>query len=74
MDRNMVITLSKKIIRIIVAVKFAGKCVKIGKAVYDSVPKYDTIEGIDTDVLIEQNSTDLTEIDLSLPENLPEIV
>ena len=72
MDRNMVFELSKKIIKIIVTVKFAGKCIKIGKAVYDSIPKYDTIENIDADILIEQNTTDLSEIDLSLPENLPE--
>ena len=72
MDRNMVFELSKKIIKIIVTVKFAGKCIKIGKAVYASIPKYDTIENIDADILIEQNTTDLSEIDLSVPENLPE--
>ncbi len=74
MDRNIIITLSKKIVRVVIAAKLAGLCLKVGKAVYDSVPKFDTIEGIDTDLLIKENTTDLSAIDLSTPENLPEIV
>ena len=74
MDREMIIQLSKKIIRIVLVAKIAGVCVKVGKAVYDSIPKYDKIEGIDTDLLIEENTTDLSAIDLSTPENLPEII
>lgn len=73
MDRDMIISLSKKIIRVVIVAKIAGVCVKIGKKVYDSIPKYDTIEGIDTDVLIEQNTTDTDKIDLSVPEDLPEL-
>ena len=72
MDREMIINLSKKIIRIVIVAKLAGVCVKVGKAVYDCIPKYDTIEGIDTDLLIEENTTDIESIDLSVPENLPE--
>lgn len=72
MDRNMVIELSKKIIRIVIVAKLAGVCVKVGKAVYDSIPKYDKIENIDTDLLIEKNTTDVESIDLSVPKNLPE--
>ena len=72
MDREMIINLSKKIIRIVLVAKIAGVCVKVGKAVYDCIPKYDTIEGIDTDLLIEENTTDIESIDLSVPENLPE--
>ena len=74
MDREMIIQLSKKIIRIVLVAKIAGVCVKVGKAVYDSIPKYDKIEDIDTDLLIEENTTDLSAIDLSTPENSPEIV
>lgn len=74
MDRNMVIELSKKIIRIVIVAKLAGVCVKVGKAVYDSIPKYDKIENIDTDLLIEKNTTDVESIDLTVPEELPEIV
>lgn len=74
MDRNIVITLSKKIIRIVIVAKLAGVCVKVGKKVYDSIPKYDTIDGIDTDLLIDENTTDLSKIDLSTPKDLPEIV
>ena len=72
MDREMIINLSKKIIRIVIVAKLAGVCVKVGRAVYDCIPKYDTIEGIDTDLLIEENTTDIESIDLSVPENLPE--
>ena len=72
MDREMIINLSKKIIRIVIFAKLAGVCVKVGRAVYDCIPKYDTIEGIDTDLLIEENTTDIESIDLSVPENLPE--
>ena len=74
MDRNIIITLSKKIVRVVIAAKLAGLCLKVGKAVYDSVPKFDTIEGIDTDLLIKENTTDLSAIDLSIPDELPEIV
>ena len=74
MDRNIIITLSKKIVRVVIAAKLAGLCLKVGKAVYDSVPKFDTIEGIDTDLLIKENTTDLSAIDLSTPDELPEIV
>ena len=74
MDRNIIITLSKKIVRVVIAAKLAGLCLKVGKAVYDSVPKFDTIEGIDTDLLIKENTTDLSAIDLSTPEELPEII
>lgn len=35
------------------AVKIISTCVVIAAAVYAMVPKYDTIEGIDTDKLIE---------------------
>ncbi len=73
MDREMIINLSKKIIRIVLVAKLAGVCVKVGKAVYDCIPKYDTIDGIDTDVLIEQNTTDVEKIDLTTPTDLPEI-
>mgnify|MGYP007037216942 CR=1 FL=1 len=74
MDRNIIITLSKKIVRVVIAAKLAGLCLKVGKAVYDSVPKFDTIEGIDTDLLIKENTTDLSAIDLNTPDELPEIV
>lgn len=73
MDREMIIQLSKKIIRIVLVAKIAGVCVKVGKAVYDCIPKYDTIEDIDTDILIEENTTDISVIDLSTPTDLPEI-
>ena len=72
MDREMIINLSKKIIRIVIVAKLAGVCVKVGRAVYDCIPKYDTIEGIDTDLLIEENTTDIESIDLSIPSDLPE--
>ncbi len=72
MDREMIINLSKKIIRIVIVAKLAGVCVKVGRAVYDCIPKYDTIEGIDTDLLIEENTTDIESIDLSVPSDLPE--
>jgi len=72
MDREMIINLSKKIIRIVIVAKLAGVCVKVGKAVYDCIPKYDTIEGIDIDILIEKNTTDTDKIDLSVPSDLPE--
>ena len=72
MDREMIINLSKKIIRIVIVAKLAGVCVKVGRAVYDCIPKYDTIEGIDTDLLIEENTTDIESIDLSVPKDLPE--
>ena len=35
------------------AVKIISTCVVVAAAVYAMVPKYDTIEGIDTDKLIE---------------------
>ena len=35
------------------AVKIISTCVVIAAAVYAMVPKYDTIEGIDTDKLID---------------------
>ena len=35
------------------AVKIVSTCVVIAAAVYAMVPKYETIEGIDTDKLIE---------------------
>ena len=35
------------------AVQIISTCVVIASAVYAMVPKYDTIEGIDTDKLIE---------------------
>ena len=73
MDRNIVITLSKKIIRVVVAVKIAGKCVILGKKVYDCIPKYDTFKDIDIDALIQQNMVDLSAIDLATPKDLPEI-
>ena len=72
MDRDMIITLSKKIIRAVIVAKVAGVCVKIGRKVYECIPKYDTIEGIDTDLLIKENTTDLESIDLSVPKDLPE--
>ena len=72
MDREMILNLSKKIIRIVIVAKLAGVCVKVGRAVYDCIPKYDTIEGIDTDLLIEENTTDIESIDLSVPSDLPE--
>ena len=72
MDREMIINLSKKIIRIVIVAKLAGVCEKVGRAVYDCIPKYDTIEDIDTDLLIEENTTDIESIDLSVPKDLPE--
>ena len=35
------------------AVKIISTCVVIASAVYALVPKYDTIDGIDTDKLVE---------------------
>ena len=35
------------------AVKVISTCVVVAAAVYALVPKYDTIEGIDTDKLVE---------------------
>ncbi len=35
------------------AVKIISTCVVVAAAVYAMVPRYDTIEGIDTDKLIE---------------------
>ena len=35
------------------AVKIISTCVVVAAAVYTLVPKYDTIEGIDTDKLVE---------------------
>ena len=74
MEHNLVINLYKKIIRVVVAVKIAGKCVRLGKAIYDCIPKYDTFDDIDIDALIQQNMVDLSAIDLSTPKDLPEIV
>ena len=74
MEHNMVINLSKKIIRVVVAVKIASKCVVLGKKVYDCIPRYDTFDDIDIDALIQQNMVDLSAMDLSTPKDLPEIV
>ena len=41
------------------AVKIISTCVVIAAAVYAMVPKYDTIEGIDTDKLIENHRSDI---------------
>lgn len=38
------------------AVKIISTCVVVAAAVYAMVPKYDTIEGIDTDKLIETHT------------------
>ena len=41
------------------AVKIVSTCVVIAAAVYAMVPKYDTIEGIDTDKLVENHRSDI---------------
>ena len=41
------------------AVKIIFTCVVIAAAVYAMVPKYDTIEGIDTDKLVENHRSDI---------------
>ncbi|MBO5937855.1 MAG: hypothetical protein J6Q79_09655 [Clostridia bacterium] len=38
------------------AVKIISTCVVIASAIYAMVPKYDTIEGINTDKLIDTHS------------------
>ena len=38
---------------VVKAVKIVSTCVVIAAAVYAMIPKYETIEGIDTDKLIE---------------------
>ena len=40
-------------------VKIVSTCVVIAAAVYAMVPKYDTIESIDTDKLVENHRSDI---------------
>ena len=44
--------LTKKILVAVKVVKIASLCVTVGATVHSLIPKYDQIEGIDTDKLI----------------------
>ncbi|MBR2893151.1 MAG: hypothetical protein IKB94_04785 [Clostridia bacterium] len=44
--------LTKKILVAVKVVKIASLCVTVGATVHSLIPKYDKIEGIDTDKLI----------------------
>ncbi len=47
--------LTKKILVAVKAVKIASVCLTVGATVHSLIPKYDKIEGIDTDKLIREH-------------------
>lgn len=53
MDRETVIRLPKKILKLVLVCKFGEKAYCTGRRIYNMIPKFDKITGIDTDVLIE---------------------
>ena len=53
MDRETIINLPKKILKFVVAYKVGKKAYRVGRRVYNMIPKFDKITGIDTDILID---------------------
>ncbi len=56
MDKETIFTTSKKIVRLVFAVKAISLTVKVALKVKECMPKYDKIEGIDTELLIKEHS------------------
>ena len=53
MDRETVVRLPKKLLKVVIACKYGGKLYRVGRRAYNMIPKFDKITGIDTDILID---------------------
>ncbi len=53
MDRETVVRLPRKVLKFVIAYKYGSKLYRMGRRVYNMIPKFDKITGIDTDILID---------------------
>ena len=59
MDRETVINLPRKILKLVIAAKVIKRTMKTVKKIYSFIPKYDKITGIDTDRLVENHMPEM---------------
>lgn len=55
MDRETVINLPKKLLKLVIAAKLIKKAARIIRRIYLMIPKFDKITGIDTDKLVKNH-------------------
>lgn len=53
MNRETVINLPRKLLKFVIAWKLGSKIYRTGRRIYNMIPKFDKITGIDTDTLID---------------------
>ncbi|MDD6012810.1 MAG: hypothetical protein PUC33_08210 [Oscillospiraceae bacterium] len=61
MKKKCAVQIAKKILKSVFSFKFITSCIFLGATVYSLIPRYDTIDGIDTDTLIQNCSPEVSE-------------
>ncbi len=53
MNRETIINLPKNLLKFVIAYKWGRKLYRFGRRIYNMIPKFEKITGIDTDILID---------------------
>lgn len=70
MKKKCAVQIAKKILKSVFSFKFITSCIFLGATVYSLIPRYDTIDGINTDTLIQNCSPEVSETPCSEGEML----